>query len=401
MDKLALFGGTRAAEGLSGWPRIEQSDVDAVTKALRSGKLFRGSGEQVDTLERVYRTYIGSDYALAVTNGTAALETALACAGIGPGDEVIVPGYTFYSSASAISFVGATPVFCDVDPDSYNMTAETVLPCLSPRTKAIIPVHFAGYPVDMDPIMDIAREHSLFVLEDCSHAHGTEYKGRKVGSIGHASAWSFQESKNLTAGEGGIVLTNDAELYDRMYSRHTCGRKIGAAWYEHHTITSNLRMSEMTAALLLNQFKRLEMQTTQRLANAAILDAAVAKMPELTVTQQATEGSTRRAYHLYILRYMPGFTGVSRERFVEALVAEGVDASGGYPIPLSKQPVYAGIASPRGVPYAEQELSNVEMLCRDTIWISQQCLLGGEENGQKIVAAIQKIAKQIDSLRAG
>lgn len=399
MDKLALFGGQKAADRLPTWPIIDQSDIDAVGDVMRSEKLFRGSGSQVDAFEEAYRTYIGTDYALALTNGTAALEIALACAGIGPGDEVIVPGYTFYSSASAISFVGATPVFCDVDLDSYNMTPDSVRSCLTPRTRAIIPVHFAGYPVDMDPIMKIAEEHNLFVLEDCSHAHGTEYKGKKVGSIGHASTWSFQESKNLTSGEGGMVLTNDAKLYDRMYSRHTCGRKIGAAWYEHHTIASNLRMSEMTAALLLNQLKRLETQTTERLANAAILDAAIAEIPELSLAQGAVDYSTRRAYHLYILRYTPGFDGVSRDRFIEALVAEGVSASGGYPLPLQKQPVYRTIVPLDGVPYAEQELPNIELLCRDTIWITQPCLLGDEENGRKIAAAIKKITKQIASLR--
>lgn len=399
MEKLAILGGPKAAEGLSAWPIIDQSDIDAVNDVMKSGKLFRGSGTQVDALEEAYRAYVGTDYALAVTNGTAALEIALACAGIGPGDEVIVPGYTFYSSASAVSFVGATPVFCDVDLDSYNMTPDTVRSCLTPRTRAIIPVHFAGYPVDMDPIMEIAREHDLFVLEDCSHAHGTEYKGKKVGSIGHASTWSFQESKNLTSGEGGMVLTNDAQLYDRMFSRHSCGRKIGAAWYEHHTIASNLRMSEITAALLLNQMKRLEAQTEQRLVNAKIIDQAVANIPGLSLAQRAVDYSTRRAYHLYILRYTPGFEGVSRDRFIEALVAEGVSASGGYPLPLQKQPVYKTIAPLDGIPYEEQELPNIETLCRDTIWITQPCLLGDEESGKKVAAAIEKVAAQSASLR--
>ena len=399
MEKLALFGGEPAAKHTPAWPMIGQGDVDAVSAVLRSGKLFRYDGGQIETWEKTYREYIGTEYALAVTNGTAALEIALACAGIGAGDEVIVPGYTFYSSASAISFVGATPMFCDVDPVSCNMTVETARACITPRTRAIIPVHFAGYPVDLDPILDLAREHGLFVLEDCSHAHGTEYKGKKVGSFGNASTWSFQQSKNLTSGEGGMVLTNDKALFERMYSRHTCGRLLGAAWYLHYTEASNLRMPEMSAALLLNQFTRLEEQTEQRLANARILDETIAQIPELSVAQCPVEWSTRRAYHLYVLRYQPGFSGVSRERFVEALVAEGVAASSGYPMSLSKQPVYESYRTADGVPYHDVSLPNIEKICNETIWIMQPALLGGTEQGRALANAIRKVAAQAELLR--
>lgn len=400
MGKLAISGGTPAASGLPTWPIIPEKDILKVSETLRSGKLFRYAGNQVEEFENTFRDYIGTKYALAVTNGTASLETALACAGIGPGDEVIVPGYTFYSSASAVSFVGATPAFCDVDLNTYNLDVEKAAAVLTEKTRAIVPVHFAGFPVDMDPLMDFAKKHNLFVLEDCAHAHGSEYKGKKVGSFGNASSWSFQESKNLTSGEGGMILTSDGDLYDRMFSRHTCGRKIGAAWYEHHTVASNLRMSETTGTLLSCQFERLEEQTRERLANAQILDEAIGNIPELTLTQTKTDYSTRRAYHLYIFRYVPGFEGVSRERFIDALKAEGVEASGGYPLPLPKQPVYQNLTPPVGMPpYGQQSLPNIETLCKDTIWITQPCLLGGTENGKKIADAILKIAENVDELR--
>lgn len=400
MPKLALLGGKPKAKQLPTWPVLSDSDIFAVSETLRSGKWFRYEGTQVEQAEELFRKYIGCDYALAVTNGTAALEMALACAGIGAGDEIIVPAYTFYSSASAISFVGATPVFCDIDLNTLNLNLVHVKKLITHRTRAIIPVHFGGYPVDMDALNAIAQKHDLFILEDCSHAHGSEYKGKKVGSFGNASTWSFQASKNLTSGEGGMVLTNDAALYDRMFSRHTCGRKLGAAWYEHHSIATNLRMTEMQGSLLIQQFARLETQTEERLKNAIQIDNTISNIPELTATQCSIDYSTRRAYHLYIFRYAPGFDGVSRERFIEALVAEGVCASAGYPIPLYAQPVYKTITPPIGMnPYAELNLPNVETLCKDAVWITQPCLLGSEENGKQIVDTLTKICDHIDELR--
>lgn len=400
MPKLALLGGEPIARHLPTWPVLSDSDIHAVSETLRSGNWFRYDGTQVEQAEELFRKYIGCDYALAVTNGTAALEIALACAGIGAGDEIIVPAYTFYSSASAISFVGATPVFCDIDLNTLNLDLAHAEELITERTRAIIPVHFGGYPVDMNALNAIAQKHDLFILEDCSHAHGSEYKGKKVGSIGNASTWSFQASKNLTSGEGGMVLTNDVALYDRMFSRHTCGRKLDAAWYEHHSIATNLRMTEMQGSLLIQQFARLEAQTEERLNNAVQIDRAIANIPELTATQSGAVYSNRRAYHLYVFRYAPGFEGVSRERFIEALVAEGVCASAGYPLPLYAQPVYKTIAPPVGMkPYAELNLSNVETLCKDAIWITQPNLLGSEENGKKIVNALTKIRDNIDELR--
>lgn len=394
MEKLAIFGGTPAISAQPAWPVVEQNDLDAVRDAVLSGGWYRGFGDRNETFERAFAEYTGAQYAMTVTNGTAALEVILACAGIGPGDEVIVPAYTFYSTASAVAILGATPVFCDVDMDSYNLDCAHAETLVGERTRAIIPVHFGGLPADMGAVNALAKKYNLFVLEDCSHAHGSP-----VGTLGNASSWSFQASKNLTSGEGGAVLTNDKDLYDRMFSRHTCGRRPEGAWYGHYVTATNLRLSEIQAALLLSQLSRLEKQTQERMEAAAVLDRAVDEIPFITRVQHSEPGA-RRAYHLYMFRYSEAKTGVSREKFIEALCAEGVTASVGYPIPLYKQPVYRHMAPPAGqYPYYMLHLDNVETLCRETVMITQPHLLGGAPAGEALASALRKVASQIDALK--
>jgi dTDP-4-amino-4,6-dideoxygalactose transaminase len=321
--------------------------------------------------------------------------------GVGQGDEVIVPSYTFFSTASAVMFVGATPVFCDVDPESYNLKLDEFEALITPRTKAVIPVHFAGLPVDMDRLNSIAARHGIAVIEDCAHSHGTKYKDKMTGSLSKASAFSFQASKNLNSGEGGIILTDDEDLYGEMYSRHTCGRKLGRPWYEHHAVASNIRLTEMQAALLLCQFARLETQAAERTVNAKLVKAALEGCTALKTVQREESWSTRRAYHLFMLQYDAEATGVSRELFIEALQAEGVPATGGYPMPLYRQPVFSQIRPPEAqkAPYAELKQPGVEHCCNTTIWIFQNCLLGGAECGNAIINAITKVLDSADELR--
>ena len=400
MSELALFGGKAAVSRVTTWPMVDESDTRAVTEVLESGKWFRYDGTKNQEFEEMFSRYVGMPYGLTTTNGTSALELPLAVMGIGAGDEVIVPAYTFYSSASAVTYVGATPVFCDVDMDTYNLDFDHLESLIHERTRAIIPVHFGGMPVDMERLMAIARAHGLFVLEDCSHAHGAEYAGKKVGSFGDAASFSFQASKNLTCGEGGIVLTRSAELYEAMYARHTCGRRLDTAWYEHWDDATNLRLTEMQAALAINQFGRLDEQSAQRRRNAQILDQAIDGIEGLCRVQHVDAKTEGRAYHLYIFRYAPGIPGVSRERFIEALEAEGVPCSGGYPMPLYKQPVYRHKAAPAGQgPYYVQCMPNVEQLCRDTVWIVQNALLGDETQGEMLAQALRKVCNHADELR--
>ena len=401
MSKLALLGGVKAVGKLFvQWPVFDEGDVAAVSAVLRSGKWFRYDGEKNTEFEAAFARYCGVRHALAVTNGTAALEIPLAVLGIGPGDEVIVPSYTFYSTASAVLFMGATPVFCDIDPESYNLNIDEVERLITPRTKAIFPVHFAGLPVDMDRLNAIAARHGLAVIEDCAHSHGSQYKGRMTGSLSQAAAFSFQASKNLTSGEGGVILTDDDDLYAAMYSRHTCGRKLGRPWYEHHAVASNLRLTEMQAALLLTQLARMEEQTQQRLQNARHIEAALAGCPALKTVQREQSWSTRRAYHLFLLQYAPGIEGVSRELFLQALQAEGLPVTGGYPMPLYRQPVFGQVEPPQGqAPYSELSQPGAEHCCRTTVWIPQNCLLGGPEYGDAVAKAIGKVVDSADELR--
>jgi len=400
MAKLAICGGEQTVTQPAVWPEIDQRDENAILEVLHSRKWFRYDGTKNEEFEKKFAEYCGTKYALTVTNGTAALEIPLAVYGVGPGDEVIVPSYTFFSTASAAAFVGATPVFADIDPDSYNMDLDHVETLINERTKAIIPVHFAGFPVDMDRLNAMAQKHGLIVIEDCAHAHGAEYKGKKLGSLSDASTFSFQASKNLNSGEGGLILTNHDELYQKMFTRHTCGRKIGRPWYEHHAIGSNLRLSEFQAALLLTQFERLESQLEQRNRNAAIIETMLDSLPALTRVQHPQPFPTRRTYHLFMFRYSPGIEGVSREIFLRALSAEGVPAFGGYPVPLYMQPAFETIPLPKNQgPYNQLSLSGVEQCCRESVWISQADLLGTEDRGHQIARAIEKIITHADELR--
>lgn len=400
MAKLAICGGEKTVTLPSIWPVIDQRDETALLEVLRSGKWFRYNGTKNEEFEKKFAGYCGTKYALAVTNGTAAIEIPLAVSGIEPGDEVIVPSYTFFSTASAVAFVGATPVFCDIDPDSFNMDLDHFETLINERTRAVIPVHFAGYPVDMDRLNALAKRHDLIVIEDCAHAHGAEYKGKKLGSLSDASTFSFQASKNLNSGEGGLILTNHDELYQKMFTRHTCGRKIGRPWYEHHAIGSNLRLSEFQAALLLTQFERLEDQLEQRNRNAAIMEAALDATNVLTRVQHPQPFATRRTYHLFMFRYNPGIEGVSRDLFLRALEAEGVSAFGGYPAPLYMQPAFETIPKPKNQgPYNTLSLPGVEQCCRESVWITQADLLGDEEKGRQIARAIEKIVDNAIELR--
>src|SRR5690606_5576196 len=227
-DKLAIHGGPKVVNKKFPWPIFDESDVEAVAAIARSGEWANPDCKGfVETFEKEFAAYVGSRYAVSCANGSVALRLALIASGVKPGDEVIVPPYTFIATASVVVEANCVPVFVDIDPDTYNLNPSKIEEAITSRTKAIIPVHFAGQACNMDEIMRIATKHNLFVLEDAAHGYGGEYKGKKLGSIGHAGSFSFQSSKNLNAGEGGIVITNDEPLYDMMNSLRNVGRVKG------------------------------------------------------------------------------------------------------------------------------------------------------------------------------
>jgi dTDP-4-amino-4,6-dideoxygalactose transaminase len=405
---LALHGGTPVrTEPFPSWPIFGEEEERCLIRALRSGKWGKMAGNEVTRFEQQFAQYHQAKHGVAVVNGTVALRVALMAAGIRAGDEVIVPPFTFIATASAVIEANATPVFADLQLDTFNIDPRAIEAAITPRTRAIIPVHFGGLPVDMDAIMDLARRHDLVVIEDACHAHGAEYKGRRLGAVGHMGVFSFQSSKNLTSGEGGIILTNDNDLAGRCWSIHNCGRKPDRAWYEHFTIGGNYRLSEFQGAVLNAQWDRFQQQVDLRERNGKRLAQRLARLPGIC-PQARNADCTRHSYHLLLLRLDPAVLGVSREAFLEAVVAEGIPCSPCYPVPLYRQPVFEDLAfgpydgcrtSQPGGGYRDTNCPNCETICSTQgVWLEHHVLPGAEQDMDDIAAAFEKVHNNRDCL---
>jgi dTDP-4-amino-4,6-dideoxygalactose transaminase len=278
---------------LSAWPAYEQDEIDAVIEVLRSGKVNYWTGDIGKQFEREFAEHCGSKYAIALANGTLALELALESAGIGPGDEVVVTARTFVASASCILRIGARPVFADVSLDSQNLTPESVEAVLTPKTKAVVAVHHAGWPCDMDGLMALAEQHNLVIVEDCAQAHGAKYKGRPVGGLGHVAAFSFCQDKIMTTGgEGGMLLTNDEAIWKTAWSIKDHGKNYDAVFNQQHPpgfrwlhdrVGTNMRMTEMQAAIGRSQLEKLTDWNRKRSENAAQIAESLRKFPAVDV----------------------------------------------------------------------------------------------------------------------
>jgi dTDP-4-amino-4,6-dideoxygalactose transaminase len=337
---LAMSDNSPALEALfKPWPNYPEDEVVAATNVLRTGKVNYWTGEEGHYFEREFADYCNVNYALAVTNGTIALELALIGLEIGSGDEVIVTPRTFIASASAIVMRGATPVFADVDPTSQNITAETIAHVITPHTRAIIVVHLAGWPCDMDPIMALADSHDLKVIEDCAQAHGASYKGRPVGSLGHVAAFSFCQDKIMTTGgEGGMLVTNDKDLWSRAWAFKDHGKSYdtvfnkehppGFRWL-HESFGTNWRLTEMQAAIGRLQLHKLDDWVAQRRRHAQQLSDCFEKVPALRVTQPPAY--IGHAYYKYYVFVRPEklSTGWDRHRIMVEINKEGVPCFSG------------------------------------------------------------------------
>ncbi len=410
MSKLAVNGGEEIrTKVFPTWPVHDQREKKALNEVLESGNWWYG--EKVKEFEEKFAAYQDARYGITTTNGTAALEIALIAAGVGAGDEVIVPPYTFVATATAVLKVNAIPVFADIQPDTFNIDPQRIRETITDKTKAIVPVHFAGLPADMDEISAIARQHHLTVIEDAAHAWGSKWKDRGVGAIGDLGGFSFQMSKNITAGEGGIILTNSEELADTCRSYSNCGRGKDKPWYEHYLLGGNYRMTEFQAAILLAQLTRLDDQVTRRQENARKLDQALSEFPGIEPLKNDPR-VPRRSYHLYCFRYLAEqLPGVPRDRFIEALNAEGIPCTGGYPHPLYKNPLFQRKGSgpkfcPLSCPYYGKTVNYsqiycpvTEKICEEAVWLTHSLLLGTEEDTNDITTAIHKIISNIDELR--
>ena len=397
-DDLAINGGIKSVTTSFPWPLYEDTDVRAVAQAAQSGQWGNPDcGGLVAKFEKEFAAYCGTRYALTCVNGSVALRLALIASGVKPGDEVIIPPYTFIATATIVIEANCVPVFVDIDPDTYNLDPDKIEAAITKRTKAIIPVHFAGQACSMDRIMDIARKHNLTVIEDAAHAHGGEYKGKKLGSIGRAGCFSFPSSKNLSAGEGGCVVTNDEKLFDMMNSLRNVGRVKGGQWYEHHYLGCNYRITQFQAALLSQQLTRLAEQTKVRDDNGKYLNELLAPVAGITPLTRG-HGETVHTYHLYIFRYDKSkFNGLPKKDFSEMLAAEGVPSFMGYPQPIYKQPLFQQknflcYAIPDDVDYTNVHCQVAEKACHEEgVWILQHAMLGTRKDMEQFVAAIIKI----------
>lgn len=332
----------------SSWPSFTAEEADAVRHVVMSNKVNYWTGTETREFEKEFAAWCGTAHAVALANGTLALDVALKALGVGPGDEVVVTPRTFIASISCVVNAGAVPVFADVEPDSGNVSARTIAAVLSPRTKAVVCVHLAGWPCDMDPIMALAGQHGLKVIEDCAQAHGARYKGRSVGSIGHVGAWSFCQDKIMTTGgEGGMVTTNDEALWRAMWSFKDHGKSYEAVYerqhppgfrWLHESFGTNWRMLEMQAVIGRIQLRRMADWTRQRQANAARLSQALlpfvgeggaVRLPAFGCAscpgQCGAAGCEHAQYKFYAYvspeNLAPGW---SRDRIIEAINAEGV-----------------------------------------------------------------------------
>jgi dTDP-4-amino-4,6-dideoxygalactose transaminase len=399
-QRLAIDGGEKTVNKTFPWPVFDESDVKTVADVLRSGQWGDPDvSGLVSRFEREFASYCGAQYAAASVNGSVAIRLGLIAAGVQPGDEVIIPPYTFIATASVVLEANCVPVFVDIEPDTYNIDPAEIEKAVGPRTKAVIPVHFGGLACDMDRIMAIARGRGLTVIEDACHGHGAEYRGRKLGTIGDAGCFSFQSSKNLTSGEGGITITDNEALFEKIASLRNCGRLKGRQWYEHFNLGCNYRMTTLQAALLLSQLGRLEDQTRRRDENGRYLAGLLSGIDGISPLARG-RGETRHSYHLFIFRYDAAkFNNLPKPEFAKWLAAEGVPAFMGYPRPLYKQPLFQekkffSAAIPPEVDYTGVRCPVTEKACADeAVWISQQALLGDRSDMESFAEAVRKVQR--------
>lgn len=430
MSQLAINGGKPVrSKPFPAWPVCDDKEAEAVKQVALSGKWWRGAystsefdrqsvgqdRSKVALLEEAFAEHHGVKYAVAVSSGSAALEISVRAFGIGPGDEVITTPYTFIATTTAILNNNAIPVYVDIDPETYNLNAELIEAAITPRTRAILPVHFAGELCDMDKIGAIAKKHNLKIIEDACHAHGVELDGnRMAGAFGDLGCFSFQSAKNMASGEGGIITTDDEELADTCFSLHHYGRVKDGLWYEHHRLGSNYRMTEFQAAILLVQLSRLDEQNGIRKGNAGYLREQLSGIEGIAPCK-TNPRLTKHSQHVFMFRYDPnGFGGIHRDQFVAALNAEGVPALTGYTFPNYANPFMTNqvfhkdkcpVACERygvEVDYAAYKASCpvVEKACKEeAVWLEHRLLLGDRNDMDDIATAIKKIQDNCAELK--
>jgi len=369
------------------WPISTDRELALLREVLDSGR-WGGHSDFVKRLESEFAAFTHCAHAISAMNGTVTLEMALCAAGVRPDDEVIVPAISFVSTAMAVSRVGATPVFVDIEPLSFNMDPERASAAITPRTKAIIAVHVGGAIADMDRLVPLAAERGLALIEDAAHAHGSEWSGRRAGSLSLAGSFSFQNSKVMTAGEGGMLTTNDAAFAERAWSIMDQGRKPGGGWFHHYLLGSNYRITGLQAAVLLAQLERLPEQICRRTRNVALLLAELASVPGLAF-QAVPMQQNANSWYLLLGRIDARRMGRTRDEFHRALTAQGVPCTPFYPHPLYGNPLYRqGGCRVEPCPVAEACIG-------DAFWLPHRALLGDEETTREVAGAILKACSEV------
>lgn len=371
INRAALTAELNGRLKFGSWPHFERDEIDAVVGVLKSGRVNYWTGEQGRLFEKEFAESIGVKYAVAVANGTLALELALYALGIGPGDEVIVPCKTFIATASAVVARGAVPVVADIDLVSQNIIAETLEVAVTPRTKAIIVVHLAGWPCDMEPILDLAKAHDLKVIEDCAQAHGAKYRGRPVGSMGDAAAFSFCQDKIMTTGgEGGMLVTSLEDVWERAWSYKDHGKKYGAVYrsdhpggyrWVHESFGSNWRLTEMQSAIGRAALPKVKNWVRIRRQNAVALSECFSSIQALRV-EQPSDGFYH-SYYKYYAFVRPSMLkrGWDRDRIMAAIRLRGVPCGTGCCSEIYLEKAFGGYPRPRG------RLKNAKMLGETSI----------------------------------
>ena len=387
-QKLALFGGAPIRRaGYPDWPRLGPGDLDRMREVLESNS-WGGENPTVRSFAEIFAHFHDATFGIAVSSGSMALELALHAAGIGQGDEVIVPAHSFIATATAVSRVGAEPVFVDVDAESFNIDCAQAAEAVSERTRAILPVHFGGVMAEMDRLADIASSTGVRLVEDAAHAHGAEWFGTRAGGLGSAGVFSFQNSKAMTAGEGGIVITSDQGLAESAHSITNAGRHEARGWFEHFELGTNLRMTAPQAALLMAQLERLPREIQLRATNFARFTEEIAEVDGIAL-QKAPAGATTQTRYLVPGRIDADRFGADRDRFIEAMQSEGVPVRPFYPHPLYANPVF------RKWPHRSLQCPVAERLALDSFWIPMRVFMGSEDDAADAGRAITKVYRAL------
>lgn len=407
MSTPAILGGQPICEKepvYHRWPLPDEKIRSALMDVLESG-VWGTLGPKSQEFAARYAAFCQAKHALPVLNGTVSLELILRALGIGRGDEVIVPPYTFTASVSAIVMVGAYPVFADIDPDTYTLDPKAAEEKITPRTKAILAVHLGGRPYDAEALNALCKKKGLFLIEDAAHAHGSSFNHRRAGSLGHVSSFSFQASKNLSCGEGGAITTSDETLYQKLWSMHHNGRPFDQYHYDHTLLGTDCRMAEWQAAVLLCNMDRLEEDNKKRMASAAYLDQHLKNMPGLRPLKQDPR-ITENSYHLYVFKYLEDEAkGLPRKLFIRALAMENVCMpASGYKDPIYQMEYIRG-ESFQKMTGREFQLDlatlphNEQAAHKEGCWLYHSSLLGEQADMDRILEAMDRIIRSADQIK--